>query len=787
MSNKITVPKQEFVVDGPETIHIEINIAPIDDTPPSGNDPPPPPSGGPVLPKEFIKTVKSGLASDPTVWENGSVPHASTNIIIEHNLNIDTLTSKEAHINSGITVLTNNSVWNTYGSIVVRSTLLGQQVNANIHFFVPDDTKFIGNVEPGPNIMMPDYHPEDIGLWTMPAGTTKLQGIKKTSWDYVTSAGDFNLVTEFQLSKNFQRGDKLDLSPLGTHTQSAIQNGQATLSNIPNNWWVGDNLLLLKLDGSEVIAKLLSIDGNNITFNNVTFDAPSLFWMNNDDVIEHIVSPIVVNLTRSIKIISTLAVEGDPNHRAHTIFMKGAHGHIDYCEVRNCGPRKKLGRYPLHRHHASAFHEDSFIGNSIWQDCKDPGNRFVVIHRSNDMIITDNVGYLSKGMGYFEEDGAEERNIYKRNISSKCIRFEDIPVKGLISYIDGTSAGFWLWDTAIAEDNVSHGCQNGIALQHRPETTDFSRQLKITRHVVMGTRDRYQPNVSYGLWTSARGILEDCVVVYSNHAFITTFPPVFRRSPLQRDVHITGCKFVLIGGGITTWGGFEHVVDNCLFLTEHLIVNLGRNCVGYVRNSTIKTAVVHGFSALPMQFHYIFENCNVEGFWSFAGRSAGNFAVNAFPSLIEFVNCSGQIAAADGESVTTLGTYTAYSSTNSDFNGFEGTDLPESVNTMSKSEVWKILDGKPPKAVFFELKPGFRAITVSITPVDKSEGQRAAGLHGIPFNGFFSMQNQIARYNLLFGKDVYENWFGYALPPGDYTFKFYDADDNVKNEQTITL
>ena len=636
---------------------------------------------------------------------------------------------------------------------------------------------------------MPDYHPEDTGLWGMPGSVTKLQGIEKTTWDYTVPNGDFTLITEFTLTKNFQQGDKLDLSPLDTYTQPAIKNGRVTLKNVPNNWQVGDDLLLLKLDGTEVITKLLTVDGNNITFENNTFDAPALFWKNDDGVMEHVVFPIVANLTRSIQIVSVLAVEDDPNHRAHTLFMSGAHGHIDYCEVRNCGPRKKLGRYPLHRHHASALHEDSFIGNAIWQDCKDPGNRFVVIHRANDMVVTDNVAYLCKGMGYFEEDGVEERNVYKRNIASNTVRGEDIRVAGLISYIDGTSVGFWLWDGATAEDNVSHGCANGIALQHRPETTDFSKSVKITRHVCMGIRVRNKPNNAYGLWTSARGIMEDCTVVYSNHAFITTFPPIGIKAKFQRETVITGCKFVLCGAGFETWGSFEHVVDNCLFLTESLIVNLGTNCVGHVKNSTIKTAIVHGFSALAQQFHYVFEDCKILSFWSFAAWNAGAYAPNGFPSLVEFVNCTGEIAAADGGTITTLTTYDAWASINSDFDGFEGTVLPESVNTMSKPQVWKKLDNKPPKAVIFEIETGFHSVkNYSITPVGKSEGQRAMGLNTLPFeNGFRSKQNQLARYELLLGKDVYRNYFGPVLPPGEYVFKFYDNDDVIMNEQTITL
>ena len=147
-------------------------------------------------------------------------------------------------------------------------------------------------------------------------------------------------------------------------------------------------------------------------------------------------------------------MEGDFNHRAHTAYMGNAEVNIQNVEFRNLGPRAKLGRYPVHWH----FVNDTgglISGSSVWQDVSDPGNRFITIHHTQNVVADNNIGFLSQGHGMFMEDQYEWDNTVSNNLTVD-VRFpEEIETVD----VDATShtAHYWVRENNTIQGNVAVG------------------------------------------------------------------------------------------------------------------------------------------------------------------------------------------------------------------------------------------------------------------------------------------------------------------------------------------
>ena len=123
---------------------------------------------------------------------------------------------------------------------------------------------------------------------------------------------------------------------------------------------------------------------------------------------EEIPKSHISNLSRNVLIKSE-----NTNYRGSVNFFHGSTGHISYAEFRDLGPQNVLGRYPIHFHHMQDTSRGIEVtGNSIINS----ENRWVTVHDSNGVIIKNNVGYQSRGHGFFLEDGHEFDNVFENNI-----------------------------------------------------------------------------------------------------------------------------------------------------------------------------------------------------------------------------------------------------------------------------------------------------------------------------------------------------------------------------------
>jgi hypothetical protein len=160
----------------------------------------------------------------------------------------------------------------------------------------------------------------------------------------------------------------------------------------------------------------------------------------------------VANLSRNVVVESA-----DKNMRGHTMYHRHSAGAISYAEFRHLGKPGILGRYALHYHLCGDTMRGSYvIGASIW----DSANRWLAIHATNYLIVRDNVGYKSKGHGFFLEDGTEVYNVLDRNLAVGARPAKPLPKQSL-AFDQNDGAGFW-WANSLNTFTRNVATENGV-------------------------------------------------------------------------------------------------------------------------------------------------------------------------------------------------------------------------------------------------------------------------------------------------------------------------------------
>lgn len=159
----------------------------------------------------------------------------------------------------------------------------------------------------------------------------------------------------------------------------------------------------------------------------------------------------VANLSRNVVVESA-----DPNgDRGHTMYHRHSAGSISYAEFRHLGKPGVLGRYALHYHLVGdTMRGSSVIGASVW----DSGNRWLTIHGTNYLVVRDCVGYLSKGHGFYLEDGTEVYNVLDRNLAVQAYAAKPLP-KQALPFDHNDAAGFW-WANCLNTFTRNVACGN---------------------------------------------------------------------------------------------------------------------------------------------------------------------------------------------------------------------------------------------------------------------------------------------------------------------------------------
>jgi hypothetical protein len=160
----------------------------------------------------------------------------------------------------------------------------------------------------------------------------------------------------------------------------------------------------------------------------------------------------VANLSRTVVVESA-----DKQMRGHTMYHRDSAGAISYAEFRHLGKEGTLGRYALHYHLCGDTMRGSYVlGASIW----DSANRWLAIHGTNYLIVRDNVGYQSKGHGFFLEDGTEVYNVLDRNLAVGARPAKPLP-KQELAFDHNDGAGFW-WANSLNTFTRNVATENGL-------------------------------------------------------------------------------------------------------------------------------------------------------------------------------------------------------------------------------------------------------------------------------------------------------------------------------------
>lgn len=223
----------------------------------------------------------------------------------------------------------------------------------------------------------------------------------------------------------------------------------------------------------------------------------------------------VVNLTRNIVIQG--ADDADWNNAGfgvHVMVMGNQSvAQVDGVELRRCGQRRAVGRYPFH------WHMLSYAGNGDFRGDAAPGahylrnasvhdseNRGVTVHGTCGVQVHATYAVDVRGHAFFFEDGPERRNEVSDCVAMK-VRAPSQPIK----LHDATASGFWLVnpDNTIVR-NVASDCEgNGLWNSFALECFGLSRNVDMNPNALGVTQ--FDDNVGHSC--RRRGIQTAMVVV----------------------------------------------------------------------------------------------------------------------------------------------------------------------------------------------------------------------------------------------------------------------------------
>lgn len=118
----------------------------------------------------------------------------------------------------------------------------------------------------------------------------------------------------------------------------------------------------------------------------------------------------------------------------HTLFRLGSTVRlmgVEFSMMGQPGNFGRIGRYPVH------FHLMKEATNSFISSCSisDSFNRWITVHGTFGLGLTNNVGYRSFGHGFYIEDGVEQKNVFESN----CGILARAPIPGEFNFLTDTN------------------------------------------------------------------------------------------------------------------------------------------------------------------------------------------------------------------------------------------------------------------------------------------------------------------------------------------------------------
>lgn len=229
------------------------------------------------------------------------------------------------------------------------------------------------------------------------------------------------------------------------------------------NWNVGDRVVIsssgFNMHEAEVFT-ITTVRGRELTLDGTAVNLHKGTIM---DIAGHSIDErsSIAKLSRNIVITSDGGDHFESKLGGHVMVMQGGVAQIDSVSFNHLGRMGELGRYPFHWHEAGNV-RGQYIKNSVITNSY---QRCIVIHKTDEALVENNVCYDHFGHGIFLEHGSERKNVIKKNLALLTKK----PLEGrqlLISDIDGARgrfqgpASFWVSnpDNNIT-DNIAAGSE----------------------------------------------------------------------------------------------------------------------------------------------------------------------------------------------------------------------------------------------------------------------------------------------------------------------------------------
>lgn len=237
----------------------------------------------------------------------------------------------------------------------------------------------------------------------------------------------------------------------------------------PTDWQVGDSIVIASTDFDFLQAEAryitaISNQGKDITLNRpleYMHFGELQYYNGGTEVLDNRAE--VGLLSRNITIQG--ANPGPIGFGGHIIVTAQGKGYISGVKLYHMGQKGELGRYPMHWHHgmdaSGQYIQNSTISRSF--------NRVVAVHRTNNALIADNVGFDHIGHGFFLEDATEKGNVFDHNLGlvtrapqpGEEVQYHDRVEEDNFGHILKLPATFWITNPANTFTNNSAAGSEG--------------------------------------------------------------------------------------------------------------------------------------------------------------------------------------------------------------------------------------------------------------------------------------------------------------------------------------
>jgi hypothetical protein len=393
-----------------------------------------------AVPSATVESVASGNWSDPQVWSTGAVPQAGNAVMIRagHTIVYDVVadamldqvtiegvlyfsreTNTRLKVNNHILVQAGG-----YLNMGTPTDYLPADVKAEVIFVLTEAqaNAFVGTGDGGgshDHQGAPHFESPDIGLWVFEQGRWDVHGSPLVrTWSKLqgdVAAGAQALVVENNVGDWYVGGKVVLTSTRNPEVYSVRSDGKEETDSF--------------IEHEIRTIQALEVLDNGQT--KITLDQPLAFAHAGTEPFRGEVALLTRNILVSTELVgvSDTAYANVRNRKfAHTMYMPGAQGDIQYGEFKRMGHYGSLGRYSIHHHRMLQTSRGMVVrGNGIWET----GFRCLNLHITHGVLVEDNVCYDSSSTAYFVEEDERQANVpegYKRGYNQDNVFVHNIAI-----------------------------------------------------------------------------------------------------------------------------------------------------------------------------------------------------------------------------------------------------------------------------------------------------------------------------------------------------------------------